>query len=92
LIFANDVAAAVWKESWCDRCFQPDQVELRERGKGRGCPVLLWAMQCKTAPKELAANRRQGVLMKDSFRCSGFAAKPPSAERPAVVEQVEVLF
>ena len=92
MIFSNATAAAVWKESWCDRCFDPDQVELREHGNGRGCGVLLWALSSRTVPKEMVKNGRDGALMKDAFRCSEFKAKPPPRPRLVVVEQEEVLF
>lgn len=83
MIFANQTAAAVWKESWCDRCFQPDQAEQRLTGRGRGCMILNGALTQKTPSVELTRGR-SGAMMSEAFRCAEFAAKP-SSSRPRVV-------
>lgn len=84
MIFANKVAADIWRETWCDRCFQPDQVSQRLTGRGRGCKVLYRAMVNKTVPKELTPGR--DGLMQSAFKCSEFAAKPASVRPAAKVE------
>lgn len=83
MIFANKTAAAVWKESHCDRCFQPDQMAQRESGRGRGCPILYRAMVNKVMPAEFSKGRN-GAVMAEAFRCGSFIDRPALA-RPRTV-------
>jgi hypothetical protein len=90
VIFANKTAAAIWKEHHCDRCFQPDQVEQRQSGKGRGCPILYRAMVNATPPAEIVKGRSD--LMANAFRCTEFSDKPPSTRRAVVEVEEPPLF
>jgi hypothetical protein len=79
VIFANKTAAEVWKEHHCDRCFQPEQVEQRQTGRGRGCPILYRALVNATPPAEIVKGRSD--LMASAFRCTAFTDKPASTRR-----------
>lgn len=81
MIFANKTAAAVWKESNCDRCFQIDQVVQRTSGVGRGCMILNGAMTRDTPPGGIVKGR-SGAQMSDAFRCTEFLLQPPVLRRP----------
>ena len=91
MIFASETAAAVWKEAWCARCFQPDEARLRTVGKGRGCRVIELALNSRRVPVELVKSSREG-LMRDAFRCSGFKDRPDVFGKQVAEDQSEVLF
>lgn len=83
MIFANKTSAAVWKENWCDRCFDPAQAEQRLTGRGRGCMILNAAMVNVTTPAALTKGR-SGAMMSEAYRCTQFADKPTSTRPRAV--------
>lgn len=87
MIFASKTAAAVWKESNCDRCFNPAQVEQRLTGKGRGCMILNGALTRSTPPGGIVAGR-SGAMMSQAFRCTEFLDRPAVLRRP-VADVVE---
>lgn len=74
MIFSNVHEADAFRETWCDRCYQPDQATLRITGKGPGCP-LLQAASAGALPTQWT--RRRQATMGSTYRCSEFTKHPP---------------
>lgn len=89
--FRTPTAAAVWRESWCDRCFQPDEVNLREHGRGTGCPILARAARTQRKPPEWDRNPR-ATTMDSVFKCTAFLDQPPVLRRASVDDGTASLF
>ena len=79
-LFRTPTAAAVWRESWCDRCFQPDEVNRRDHGVGTGCPILARAATSQRKPVEWDRNARS-TTMDSAFKCSAFLGQPVFVRR-----------
>lgn len=89
-VFPSDTSRKAWTESWCDRCHQPQQAELRLLGRGDGCPLLKYADSTGLIP--LLWKPRRGGGMGDTYTCDAYLDKPPIAKRRVSTEQTLPMF
>lgn len=90
-LFRTPTAAAVWRESWCDRCFQPDEVNRRDHDRGTGCPILARAARTQRKPVEWDRNPRS-TTMDSVFKCNAFLDRPAVLRRPTATDETLTMF
>lgn len=82
-VFASTHEERAWRDTWCHRCFQPDEALKRVVGDGPGCPLLKIA-EGGTVPEQWTLRRR--AEMGNRYRCADFIKRPPVARKGRVEE------
>lgn len=90
-LFYSPTAAAIWREKWCDRCVQPDEVNRRDHGVGTGCPILAKAARTDRKPPEW--DRNTGAKTMDAaYRCNAFLSQPAVLRRGTADDMTASMF
>lgn len=75
MLFKNNTHQEVWRQRWCETCFQPDEATRRIQGKDTQCPI--WAAAMRSGRKPVAWERMpRADEMERSIRCNAYEAKP----------------
>jgi hypothetical protein len=85
LVFPSEVAEQLWRQHWCQTCFQPEEAARRLFDRGEGCPILALALSGTTPLEFKRDGRRRSrnvVEAKKLFRCTEYRDRPPMIRRP----------
>lgn len=82
-VFANPHEERAWRETWCARCYQPDEARRRLIKSGPGCPLLQIA-DGGVVPEQWI--RRRKAEMGNTYRCADFRKRPPVVRKGAIEE------
>lgn len=89
MVWRDEVERNAWMETWCARCFQPDEVRRRLIGDGQGCPLLT---QAATGSLPAPWQRQRQARLGETYRCSWFLDRPASTRRSTNVAITAPLF
>lgn len=87
--FRNNIEDQAWRETWCRKCFQPDEARKRVADQGEGCPHLLQADRGHTP--RVWTRRRDGAIG-NTYRCDDYLDKPPATSRRVTDDTQDALF
>ena len=77
-LFKNDTHRDVWRQRWCETCFQPDEAARRIQGKDTQCPI--WGQAMRTDRKPVAWDRNtRSEEMERSIKCNEYHSRPTIA-------------
>lgn len=86
--FANRHEEQAWRETWCRRCYQPEEATARITLSGAGCQLPIIAQH--RVPTQWT--RRRNPIMGDTYKCSDFLDKPAVDRRGVTEDQTESMF
>jgi hypothetical protein len=93
-LFKNSTHQEIWRQRWCETCFQPQEAQRRIQGKDTVCPF--WAQALRTGRTPVVWDRMpRADEMERSIRCNEYAPKPPrivGSSSFGVVMDAEPLF
>lgn len=81
-LFRNTTHAELWRQRWCETCFQPDEAARRIQHKQDSiCPIWAKALRSGRKPVEWDRMPRADEMVK-TIRCNTYTDKPPVTRRP----------
>lgn len=90
-LFRSQVHQEIWRQRWCETCFQPDEAARRLYGKDSVCPI--WERAIRTNRKPVQWDRKpRATDMDRTIKCNEHASKPPITKRPSVKTEDVPLF
>jgi len=90
-LFRNSTHQEMWRQHWCETCFQPDEAARRIQGKATQCPIWEKAMRTGRKPPEWDRMPRADEMVK-TIRCNEHTPRPPINKRAPSNEITEPLF
>jgi hypothetical protein len=87
-LFRNQTHQDIWRQRWCETCFQPDEAQRRLQGKDTECPI--WGQALRTGRKPVLWDRNpRADEMERQIRCNAYQGRPAVAKKVAApVEDV----
>lgn len=90
-LFRNDTHRELWRQRWCETCYQPDEAARRIQHKQARCPIWARAMQSDRKPKEWDRMPRADQMIR-TIRCNEYAPQPPVIRRDKAVGEDQPMF
>lgn len=88
MLFRNSTHKELWRQSWCETCFQPDEAARRIQGKDTQCPI--WA-KAEFGRKPPQWDRTRSDEMEKSIKCNTYEERPAATKRGKKFEDVPML-
>lgn len=85
-LFHNNTHKELWRQRWCDTCFQKDEAKRRIQGKETACPI--WAKAMKSDRKPPEWDRTRSDEMEKSIKCNAYEPRPAAVKRGNKFEDV----
>lgn len=79
-LFRSSSQQEMWRERWCQSCFQPQEAARRIQGTDTQCPIWERAMRTDRKPVEWDRNTRTDEIWR-SIKCNAYTSKPPVNRR-----------
>lgn len=89
-LFRNDIHQELWRQRWCETCWQPDEAARRVQDKDSVCPI--WERAIRTERKPVQWDRTRQTNMEHSIRCNSYTDKPESTARQVSQETQVPMF
>lgn len=80
-LFRSNTHQEIWRQRWCETCFQPEEAQRRLMGKDAVCPIWEKAMRTNRKPVEWDRKPR-ATDMDRTIKCNEHTPKPPIKRRP----------
>lgn len=90
ILFRNDTHQELWRQHWCERCWQPDEAARRVQGKDTVCPI--WDKALTSNRKPVQWDRTRNDQMVNSIRCNEYTDQPPTTARQVSQETQVPMF
>jgi hypothetical protein len=90
-LFRSNNHRDIWRERWCDTCFQPDEAARRIQGKDVECPIWAKAMKEDRKPPQWDRNTRTDEVWR-MIKCNSYTPKPPINRRERAIAEDVPLF
>lgn len=89
-LFRNETHKEIWRQHWCEKCWQPDEAARRIQGKQTMCPIWERAMRTGRKPQQWDRMPRADEMVR-TIRCNAYQPLPPNTRRPkAAAEDVSM--
>lgn len=91
MLFRNNTHQEMWRQRWCETCFQPEEAARRLQGKDTQCPIWKRALHTNRKAPEWDRNNRTDELWR-TIKCNSYTSKPPIIKRAKAVTEDVPLF
>src|ERR1700733_10075998 len=94
-LFRNTTHQEVWRQRWCETCFQPQEAQRRIQGKDTQCPH--WEQAMRNGRKPVVWDRMpRADEMERTIKCNAYQDKPALTKKPrspfTVLDDGDLLF
>lgn len=90
-LFRSTTHQELWRQHWCERCFQAEETARRLHGKDTQCPIWEKALRTGRKPPEWDRMPRADTMDR-SIRCNAYTPTPPVTRRGTAEAEDVPLF
>lgn len=90
-LFRSDTHQELWRQRWCETCFQPDEAARRLMDKESVCPIWERALRTGRKPVQWDRNPRADEMVR-LIRCNEYTDRPPVTRRAVADTEDQPMF